>query len=414
MSHPKKKKNITPVVLVVLVVLGFFAVAFVAYLFSQKGSFLSEEIVRIEDAGATLVDKVIETATPKPKLDVEDYNRRVLALANKSSAQASVSTASTTPATTNLVTEVSKTETSSEKKVVTNALSTKIATGVATSSADSVDIDNSPWPPEAPLPLYGAILPFKRIIAYYGNLYSTRMGVLGEYPEDVMLKMLDDEVQKWEAADPTTPVQPALHHIASTAQVSPGKEGLYTLRMPDSEIDKIIAMAEKSNSIVFLDLQIGLSDLKTEIPYLDKYLKMPNVHLGLDPEFSMKGGEVPGTVIGTMDATDINYAANYLAEIVKENNLPPKILVVHRFTNKMLTNYQDMKPLPEVQIVIEMDGWGSIARKINTYKQVIYPEPVQFAGIKIFYKNDLKEGGDIMTPADVLNLNPKPIYIQYQ
>jgi hypothetical protein len=154
LSHPKKKKNITPVVLVVL---GFFAVAFVAYAFSQKGSFLSEEIVRIEDAGATLVDKVIETATPKPKLDVEDYNRRVLALANKSSAQASVSTASTTPATTNLVTEVSKTETSSEKKIVTNALSTKIATGVATSSVDSVDMDNSPWPPEAPLPLYGAM-----------------------------------------------------------------------------------------------------------------------------------------------------------------------------------------------------------------------------------------------------------------
>jgi hypothetical protein len=141
---------------------------------------------------------------------------------------------------------------------------------------------------------------------------------------------------------------------------------------------------------------------------------MPNVHLGLDPEFSMKGGQKPGSVIGTMDATDINFAANYLAEIVRENNLPPKILIVHRFTNKMVTNYQNMKPLPEVQIVIEMDGWGSIARKINTYKQVIYPEPVQFAGIKIFYKNDLKEGGEIMTPADVLNLNPKPIYIQYQ
>lgn len=271
------------------------------------------------------------------------------------------------------------------------------------------------WPPETPLPLYGAILPFKRVIAYYGNLYSKNMGILGEYPEDEMLRKLDVEVKKWEAADPSTPVQPALHYIVSTAQESPGKEGLYTLRMPDSEIDKVIAMAKKSDAIVFLDLQVGLSNLQREIPYLDKYLKMPQVHLGIDPEFSMKGGQKPGTVIGTMDATDVNYAANYLAKIVKDNDLPPKILVVHRFTDNMLTGYKRITPLPEVQIVIDMDGWGFKAKKINTYQQIIYPEPVQFTGFKLFYKNDLKDGeGGLMTPKDLLELSPRPIYIQYQ
>ena len=270
------------------------------------------------------------------------------------------------------------------------------------------------WPPKTTPPLVGAILPFKRVIAYYGNLYSKQMGVLGEYPETQMLQMLDDEVKRWEAADPTTPVQPALHYIASTAQSEPGRDGLYTLRMPDSEIDKIIEMAEKSNSIVFLDLQIGLSTLEKEIPFLDKYLKMPQVHLGLDPEFSMKGGQRPGSVIGTMSAEDINFATNYLAKIVQENNLPPKILVIHRFTEKMLTGYRQIKTIPEVQIVIDMDGWGSKARKINTYTQIIYPEPIQFTGFKLFYKNDLKEGGGLMTPLDLLELSPRPIYIQYQ
>ena len=39
------------------------------------------------------------------------------------------------------------------------------------------------WPVQAqPVPLDGAILPFYRIVAYYGNLYSKKMGILGEVP----------------------------------------------------------------------------------------------------------------------------------------------------------------------------------------------------------------------------------------
>src|SRR5690606_25180139 len=74
------------------------------------------------------------------------------------------------------------------------------------------------WPVKnQPYPLPGAILPFKRVIAYYGNLYSKRMGALGEYAPKEMLSMLDEEVDRWEKADPATPVQPALHYIAVVA-----------------------------------------------------------------------------------------------------------------------------------------------------------------------------------------------------
>ena len=268
------------------------------------------------------------------------------------------------------------------------------------------------WPVKTVYPNAGALLPFNRIIAYYGNLYSKKMGVLGEYPEDLMLAKLEHEVDKWEEADPATPAIPALHYIAVVAQGSAGGDGKYRFRMPDKEIDKVLTMAEKINGIVFLDVQVGLSDVPTEIPLLLKYLKLPNVHLGIDPEFSMKTGVRPGKVIGTLYATDINFAIEYLAEVVKENNLPPKILVIHRFTQKMVTNYQDIKPLPEVQVVMNMDGWGFEAKKINTYKQTIYPEPVQFTGFKLFYKNDTLTDPAIMTPEKVLKLRPKPIYIQ--
>ncbi len=261
----------------------------------------------------------------------------------------------------------------------------------------------------------GAILPFYRVIAYYGNLYSTRMGILGELPKKEMFARLREEVMAWEKADPTTPVMPALHYIVTTAQESPGSTGKYRLRMPNAEIDKVMAMAEEINAIVFLDIQVGLSSLKEEIPVIEKYLKHPRVHLGIDPEFSMKGGQKPGTVIGSFDASDINYAASYLADLVKKNDLPPKILVIHRFTQGMLKEYNQIKNIPEVQFVLDMDGWGSPARKINTYKLFANREPIQFTGFKLFYKNDLKEAPHrLLTIKELLALKPIPLYIQYQ
>jgi hypothetical protein len=242
------------------------------------------------------------------------------------------------------------------------------------------------------------------------------MGILGELSKDSMISRLKLEVDKWQAADTMVKVIPALHYIAVTAQQSPGPGNTYRLRMPFQQIDKIISWANEMNALVFLDVQVGLSDLQKELPPLEKYLSLPNVHLGIDPEFSMKSGKRPGTVIGTFDAADINYAINFLSDIVKKNNIAPKILIVHRFTQPMVTNYKQIKPNPAVQVVMNMDGWGSSAKKIGTYKSFISPQPVEYTGFKIFYKNDTKKIGakTEMQPEQVLKLKPQPIYIQYQ
>jgi hypothetical protein len=270
------------------------------------------------------------------------------------------------------------------------------------------------WPPQNNYPGPKAILPFKRIIAYYGNFYSAGMGILGEFPETNVLEKLSAEVKAWERADQLTPALPAIHYIAVTAQPCRDFKGKCRLRMPASQIDKAVAMAAKLKGIVFLDIQVGQSTLQDEIPLLKKYLQMPQVHLAIDPEFSMKQGQRPGTAIGTFDASDVNYAIDYLDALVKEYDLPPKILVVHRFTGPMLTNYKKINTGKQVQVVINMDGFGYPAKKKNTYYHCIYKEPVQFAGIKIFYKNDQKQTGELMNPADMLKLVPQPIYIQYQ
>ncbi|MGK2862525.1 MAG: hypothetical protein ACSLE0_11355 [Chitinophagaceae bacterium] len=270
------------------------------------------------------------------------------------------------------------------------------------------------WPVKTGYPLEGSILPFKRIVSYYGNLYSKQMGILGELPRPQMLARLKQEVAAWQKADTVLEVIPALHYIAVTAQQSPGKGNTYRLRMPFHQIDSVLSMAKEINAIVFIDVQVGHSTLQQELPALEKYLKMPNVHLGIDPEFSMKRGHAPGKIVGTFDAADINYASEYLAKLVKENNLTPKVFVIHRFTQNGVTNYKQIKLRSEVQIVMDMDGWGHPASKINTYRQFIYKEPVEYTGFKVFYKNDTKNKGRLLSPKEILALKPQPVYIQYQ
>jgi len=272
------------------------------------------------------------------------------------------------------------------------------------------------WPVKnAPYPLPGAILPFKRVVAFYGNLYSKKMGILGEIPPPQVLAKLKVEVKNWERADPQTPVQPALHYIAVVASGDPGKDGKYRHRMPFKQIDTVLSMAKKAHAIVFLDVQVALSNIHAELPLLEKYLMLPQVHFGMDPEFSMKDGTHPGKKIGTYDAADVNYVSGYLANLVRKYHLPPKILVVHRFTKKMVTNYKQIKLRPEVQLVMNMDGWGEPDLKEGTYRYFIRDEPVQFTGFKLFYKNDLKKPPHhMLTPQEVLKKRPYPIYIQYQ
>jgi hypothetical protein len=195
--------------------------------------------------------------------------------------------------------------------------------------------------------------------------------------------------------------------------------------MTDSLIDLVSSWAAKRNALLFLDIQVGHSTVQEELPRLIPFLKRPNVMLGLDPEFSMKtraprkgsgSGEraKPGARIGTMDASDVNYAINLLSDVVKQNNLPPKVLVVHRFTHNMLTGAKKIRLDPRVQVVINMDGWGQPWLKYDSYRAYVESEPVQFTGFKLFYHNDTKKGDPLLTPSEVLLLNPKPHYIQYQ
>lgn len=372
----RKKTQLVGYMLAALVVAGL------VYLFFFSSAF------------ATYYARIADLPPKPPVLDTGAYNLKMLALTHIFPATSTPTVVGTTTATTTKPTLFS------------------LATSTATMS---VSVPGKLWPTPAVYPQAGALLPFNRIVAYYGNFYSKNMGVLGQYPVDEMLAMLASTTAKWQIADPSTPVIPAIDYIAVTAQGSPGFDGKYRARMPESEINKAIGLANQIHGVTILDVQVGLSNLRTELPLLEPYLKLPNVELAIDPEFAMHNGEKPGSVIGTFDATDVNYAAEFLASVVDQNNLPPKILVVHRFTQDMVTHAKNIQPLPEVQVVMDMDGWGTPQKKIGTYTYIVYPEPVQFTGFKLFYKNDLlPPSTGMLTPAQVLSLTPAPVFIQYQ
>lgn len=268
-------------------------------------------------------------------------------------------------------------------------------------------------PPAATRPVpyrHDALLPGSRIVAFYGTPLSTRMGILGELPPAAMMARLDTVAAAWAAVDSTRTVRPALHLIVTVAQPHPGGDGMYRLRHSDSLIARVVRWADARGWLVFLDIQAGRAPVQPEIERLRIWLQRPNVHLAIDPEFAMPADQVPGRRIGTIDASVVNGAVDYLARLVEVGQLPPKVLIVHRFTERMLTNHERITMDPRVQVVIHMDGFGAPALKREIYQLLVERRPVQFAGIKLFYKNDKP----LLTPAQVVALQPTPVYVQYQ
>lgn len=265
-------------------------------------------------------------------------------------------------------------------------------------------------PPPVTVPPKGALLPWHRVVTYYGNPLSKRMGILGEIPPPEMMDRLERQTAQWQAADPATKTIPALELVATVASDKPGPSGLYRTRMSDELIRQVIGWARSRGWITILDVQVGHSTVLAEVERMRPFLEEPDVHLALDPEFDMPGGAVPGKRIGTTDGKDVNVAVGLLASIVEAKGLPPKLLLVHRFTTKMLTGHSAIRRDPRVQVVIVMDGFGHPGLKRRTYSATVRKEPVQYAGIKLFYKNDKP----LMTPEETLRLKPGPSVVIYQ
>jgi len=264
--------------------------------------------------------------------------------------------------------------------------------------------------PTATAPLFKPLLPDNLILAYYGNPLAKEMGILGEVPPDQMLGKLKQQAATYASADRSRPVVPALELVTPAAQGWPGEDGLYRARMTPDIIEQVAGWAEANNTLLILDVQIGLSSVPVEVEALLPYLRRPYVHLALDPEFAIPSGRIPGEVVGSLDAATIDGAVHTLSQLVASEHLPPKILIVHRFTDTMVTNVTQITRDPNVQVVVTMDGFGPPALKLAQYRLYVRDQGVGYSGIKLFYHHDQP----LLTPPQILGLDPHPDLIIYQ
>ena len=214
----------------------------------------------------------------------------------------------------------------------------------------------------------------------------------------------------WSKADPTVTTQCAFEIIAVVAQASPGASGLYRARIAAGPLSQMIELARTNGCITVLDIQVGQSNVPAEITGLLPWLSQPDVHLALDPEWDMPPGVAPGKRIGSMTAADINSALMTLSSLVRDLGLPPKLVVLHRFRDFMVTNPEQVRTTPEVRLLLNMDGFGGKPNKVSRYQAVRKGFTTNLAGFKLFTKNDTP----MLQPVDVLSLTPPPMFINYQ
>lgn len=245
-----------------------------------------------------------------------------------------------------------------------------------------------------------------QIVSYYGNPYTPQMGILGELQPDELVSQVQAKAAEYDALNGARGARAAIHIVHGTAQEDPGRDGLHLLYVDDDTLREYIDLACEHGLLVFIDLQIGRSTVKAEMEKALQLLDYPHVHLAIDPEFAMPPGEVPGQTIGTVDASDINTAQALIQAYVEERGLSDKILIVHRFTENMITRFELVEDYPRIRLVVDMDGFGPI--EVKQVKYGWFAAIAEYSGIKLFYQHDTP----LMTVEEVLPLRPDVIIYQ--
>jgi hypothetical protein len=263
--------------------------------------------------------------------------------------------------------------------------------------------------PPAQLPGGGRTLfPERRVVAFYGNPRDDELGALGIGTPAQAARKLVAQAKPYNLK--ARPVLPAMELITTVATAAPGDAGLYRDHLSFAKIRSYLKAARRIKALLVLDIQPGRGQFGPEIERLAPFLREPDVGLALDPEWHVGPDQLPGKVIGSTDADVVNAAARYLAKLVRERDLPEKLLIVHRFTDGMIARADRLAPVPGVQTVVNVDGFGSNSVKVAKYHAFVRSTPRLRRGFKLFYKEDVKT----MTPKAVMALSPRPDVVVYE
>lgn len=274
-----------------------------------------------------------------------------------------------------------------------------------------------PAPPTAPEPPAAApsagesVFERAQIVSYYGHPNVPAMGILGAGAPEEAADGVAALAAAYDELNGDRGVIPALHLITGVATSTPGPDGLHLRRLSGERVRAWIGLAEERGQLIFLDVQVGWSDALEEVRALEEFLLEPHVHVALDPEFATRGLGRPGAAIGRIGVKTVDRVQAYLAAIVREEGIPPKLLVLHQFLERMLpgaaSGYADH---PEVEVVIDMDGYGAPAAKLVGYRLYALAAYSERPALKLFFLHD----EPLMTPEEVQALDPPPALIIYQ
>ena len=264
------------------------------------------------------------------------------------------------------------------------------------------------------LPRGGTTLfPRYRLVGYSGGEASTAFGRLGVGNLDKRV----DELGRLGRAYTTDGRQPlpVLELIAVIVQGQRGRDGKYRSRIDDAQIGRYLASARRHRALLLLNIQPGRADFLPEVQHLSRWLAEPDVGIALDPEWAVGKHQVPGKVFGRTTATELNAVAAYLSAFTRAHGLPEKALVVHQLAPKIIHRVQDVTAHPGVQVVLSVDGIGSRAAKTATWRRLVKPlPPAVHPGFKLFFHEDRRGHGRLMTPSQVMRLKPTPDYVLYE
>jgi hypothetical protein len=269
--------------------------------------------------------------------------------------------------------------------------------------------ERAPGPKE--LPRGGkSVLPQHRVIGFYGAPQADSLGELGIGSPASAAKRLRRQIKPYKSRS-RQPILPVFELLGTIALAHPGPDGKYRARQPNSIIRRYSKAAKRNRFLLMLDIQPGRSRFIQEVRHLKRWLRKPFVSVALDPEWNMGPGGVPGQGIGSVSAKMINRVTRYLTGIVRRHDLPQKLVVVHQFTDSMVRHKKDLKTRPGVDLVLNADGFGTPEAKRSKYEEL---SPSRrsglFSGFKLFYQEDT----NLMSPKQVMRLDPRPFFVVYE
>ena len=249
------------------------------------------------------------------------------------------------------------------------------------------------------------------VITFYGHPGVRSMGVLGHGTPAEVAEDIAVWVDRYDGLNGPRGAVGAYHLITGVAQANPTKDGHWLYRLSHDRIAEYVEAAREHGMLLFLDNQIGWSDPLSEVELLEDFLKEPFVHMALDPEFATEPlGVRPGRAIGGITGEQVNEVLRYLSQLVRQEGLPPKILMVHQFADRMLHDREVIRTQPGVELSIDMDGIGSPGAKLYGYGLYAVTEPSQRPAFKLFFNQD----NPLISPEGVLAMDPVPDVIIYQ